>query len=130
MNDGTTPLVLAARLAVEGLVEELSHCHADINAVDDHGQLCKSEAVICFVSKYSTSGLTFFFFFNLFMNIIAIPGKSALHWAAAVNNVEATLVLLKNGANRDMQDNKVSSNRVLCCLHFGVGLSTPLQHMQ
>lgn len=36
-------------------------------------------------------------------------GKSALHWAAAVNNVGATLVLLKNGANRDMQDNKVSS---------------------
>lgn len=35
-------------------------------------------------------------------------GKSALHWAAAVNNVEATLVLLKNGANRDMQNNKVS----------------------
>lgn len=69
MNDGTTPLVLAARLAVEGMVEELIHCHADINAVDDHG-------------------------------------KSALHWAAAVNNVEATLVLLKNGANRDMQDNK------------------------
>uniref|UniRef100_A0A3B3ZAP4 Uncharacterized protein n=1 Tax=Periophthalmus magnuspinnatus TaxID=409849 RepID=A0A3B3ZAP4_9GOBI len=68
MNDGTTPLILAARLAVEGMVEELIHCHADINAVDDH--------------------------------------KSALHWAAAVNNVEATLVLLKNGANRDMQDNK------------------------
>lgn len=69
MNDGTSPLVLAARLAVDGMVEELIHCHADINAVDDHG-------------------------------------KSSLHWAAAVNNVEATLVLLKNGANRDMQDNK------------------------
>lgn len=38
MNDGTTPLILAARLAVEGLVEELIHCHADINAVDDHGK--------------------------------------------------------------------------------------------
>lgn len=37
MNDGTTPLILAARLAVEGMVEELIHCHADINAVDDHG---------------------------------------------------------------------------------------------
>lgn len=34
-------------------------------------------------------------------------GKSALHWAAAVNNVEAAVVLLKNGANKDMQDNKV-----------------------
>lgn len=38
MNDGTTPLILAARLAVEGIVEELIHCHADINAVDDHGK--------------------------------------------------------------------------------------------
>ncbi|KAE8611276.1 hypothetical protein XENTR_v10012396 [Xenopus tropicalis] len=69
MNDGTTPLILAARLAVEGMVADLINCQADVNAVDDHG-------------------------------------KSALHWAAAVNNVEATIVLLKNGANRDMQDNK------------------------
>ncbi|XP_078393428.1 neurogenic locus notch homolog protein 1-like [Cetorhinus maximus] len=69
MHDGTTPLILAARLAVEGMVEELVNCHADVNAVDDFG-------------------------------------KSALHWAAAVNNVEATMVLLKNGANKDMQDNK------------------------
>lgn len=34
-------------------------------------------------------------------------GKSALHWAAAVNNVDATVALLKNGANKDMQDLKV-----------------------
>ena len=39
-------------------------------------------------------------------------GKSALHWAAAVNNVEAAVVLLKNGANKDMQDNKVCENHV------------------
>lgn len=39
MNDGTTPLILAARLAVEGMVEELVHCHADVNAVDDHGKM-------------------------------------------------------------------------------------------
>lgn len=69
MHDGTTPLILAARLAVEGMVEELINCHADVNAIDDFG-------------------------------------KSALHWAAAVNNVEAALVLLKNGANKDMQNNK------------------------
>lgn len=46
--------------------------------------------------------------FGLLLKLLGFPaGKSALHWAAAVNNVEATLVLLKNGANRDMQDNKV-----------------------
>lgn len=45
MNDGTTPLILAARLAVEGMVEELIHCHADINAVDDHGQ--KTNPLLC-----------------------------------------------------------------------------------
>lgn len=42
---------------------------------------------------------------------LAPPGKSALHWAAAVNNVEATIALLKNGANKDMQDSKVSGRR-------------------
>lgn len=37
MHDGTTPLILAARLAVEGMVEELINCHADANATDDSG---------------------------------------------------------------------------------------------
>uniref|UniRef100_A0A8D2LRZ6 Neurogenic locus notch homolog protein 1 n=1 Tax=Varanus komodoensis TaxID=61221 RepID=A0A8D2LRZ6_VARKO len=69
MHDGTTPLILAARLAVEGMLEDLISCHADVNAVDD-------------------------------------LGKSALHWAAAVNNVDAAVALLKNGANKDMQNNK------------------------
>ncbi|XP_032993593.1 neurogenic locus notch homolog protein 1 isoform X2 [Lacerta agilis] len=69
MHDGTTPLILAARLAVEGMLEDLISCHADVNAVDD-------------------------------------LGKSALHWAAAVNNIDAAVVLLKNGANKDMQNNK------------------------
>lgn len=37
MHDGTTPLILAARLAVEGMVEELINCHADANATDESG---------------------------------------------------------------------------------------------
>ena len=69
-NDGTTPMIQAARLAIEGMVEELSNAEADINAMDDFG-------------------------------------KTALHWAAAVNNGEATLILLQHGANRDAQDQKV-----------------------
>ncbi|XP_044539361.1 neurogenic locus notch homolog protein 3-like, partial [Gracilinanus agilis] len=35
MVDGSTALILAARLAVEGMVEELIACHADVNAVDE-----------------------------------------------------------------------------------------------
>ena len=70
MNDGTTPLILSARLAIEGMVEDLINADADINATDD-------------------------------------SGKTALHWAAAVNNVEAVQVLLAHGANRDAQNNKV-----------------------
>lgn len=37
MGDGSTALILAARLAVEGMVEELIACHADVNAVDETG---------------------------------------------------------------------------------------------
>lgn len=44
--------------------------------------------------------------------VFVSSGKSALHWAAAVNNVEAVMVLLKNGANKDMQNNKVLEQSV------------------
>lgn len=33
-----------------------------------------------------------------------IAGKTALHWAAAVNNVTAAMLLLRHGANKDAQD--------------------------
>ena len=67
--DGTTPLILGARLAIEGVVEQLIEAEVDVNCADEHG-------------------------------------KTALHWAASVNNVEAVNVLLANGANRDAQDSK------------------------
>ena len=38
MYDGSTALILAARMAVEGMVEELITCHADVNAVDELGK--------------------------------------------------------------------------------------------
>lgn len=46
------------------------------------------------------------------VSVFVSSGKSALHWAAAVNNVEAVIVLLKNGANKDMQNNKVLEQSV------------------
>ncbi|KAF7236295.1 hypothetical protein EYD10_16959 [Varanus komodoensis] len=71
-HDGCTPLILATRLGVENMVEELVGSHADIRAVDKRG-------------------------------------KSALHWAAAVNNIRAALVLLRNGADCDAQDNRAQT---------------------
>ena len=76
--DGTTPLILAARLAIEGMVEELIQEQADINASDE-------------------------------------AGKSALHWASSVNNVDAVNILLANGANRDAQDAKDETPLFLAC---------------
>jgi len=40
MHDGTTPLMLAVRLAVEGMVEELINADADVNACDAQGNQC------------------------------------------------------------------------------------------
>jgi Notch-like protein len=42
-------------------------------------------------------------------------GKSALHWAASVNNVEAVNTLLAHGANRDAQDSKDETPLFLAC---------------
>ena len=70
MHDGTTALILATRMSIDGMGEELLNNEADVNAADDHG-------------------------------------KTALHWAASVNNVDAAIVLLQHGANRDAQNNRV-----------------------
>lgn len=109
MHDGTTPLILATRLAVEGMVEELINCHADPNAVDDFGmntnkcymlnQISQNIFLTCYFEEAWLFPLTHCSFVSV--------GKSALHWAAAVNNVDAAVVLLKNGANKDLQNNKV-----------------------
>lgn len=104
MHDGTTPLILAARLAVDGMVEELINCHADANATDDSGSSRFYQLIISTVHK-DPCGLGCYD--NQPSPLSLSAGKSALHWAAAVNNVEAAVVLLKNGANKDMQDNKV-----------------------
>ena len=34
-------------------------------------------------------------------------GKTALHWAAAVNSLKVSRELLRNGAKKDVQDEKV-----------------------
>jgi Notch-like protein len=38
--------------------------------------------------------------------VCGVAGKTALHWAAAVNNLEAVVCLLQRGANRGAQDHR------------------------
>ena len=65
-------MILAARLAIESMVEELIQSEADINACYENG-------------------------------------KSALYWAANVNNVDAINTLLG-------QPNMLGSGRLMCTL--------------
>jgi len=37
MNDGTTPLMTAVKLAVEEMVEHLLNCQVEVNATDNKG---------------------------------------------------------------------------------------------
>lgn len=53
MHDGTTPLILATRLAVEGMVEELINSHADPNTVDDAGMNTHTRTHTLSVCKYT-----------------------------------------------------------------------------
>lgn len=62
MYDGSTALILAARLAVEGMVEELITCHADVNAVDELGKCVQ------FVNPLSVLTQTFPFFRKILQN--------------------------------------------------------------
>jgi len=40
MEDGTTPLMTAVKLAVEEMVEQLLSCQVEVNAVDNKGSYC------------------------------------------------------------------------------------------
>lgn len=85
-------------------MEELINCHADANATDDSGSSRPIAPIVSIVYKACCA-------VAITRLVFCHSGKSALHWAAAVNNVEAAVVLLKNGANKDMQDNKVSETK-------------------
>lgn len=79
--DGSTPLILAARLSCEGMCEDL------VVALNQPGALDAQDEA----------------------------GRTALHWAASVNNLKAVQTLVQAGANRDAQDNKEETPLFLAC---------------
>ena len=52
MYDGTTPLMTAVKLAVEGMVEDLLNYQAEVNATDNHGSLCDPAFILSRVGSH------------------------------------------------------------------------------
>ena len=88
-DDHTTPLILAARLASEGMMEQL------ILELTRQNQPALDEQDLC--------------------------GKTALHWAASVDNVIGVKCLISNGANKDSQDSKEETPLFLACREGAYG---------
>ena len=51
---------------------------------------------------------------------LLFTGKTALHWAASVNSLEVTKELLRNGAKKDAQDEKVTQRLNMCFIEQNV----------
>ncbi|CAG2062648.1 unnamed protein product, partial [Timema podura] len=100
MHDGTTPLILAARLAIEGMVEDLINADADINSADNSGKTALHWAAA--VNNVDA------------VNILLAHGanrdaqndkdETPLFLAAREGSYEACKALLDNFANREITD--------------------------
>lgn len=100
MHDGTTPLILAARLAIEGMVEDLINADSDINAADNSGKTALHWAAA--VNNVEA------------VNILLLHGanrdaqddkdETPLFLAAREGSFEACKALLDNFANREITD--------------------------
>ena len=103
MDDGTTPLILAARHDLPDLVRHLIKAGVKVNSADNQG-VC-----MCVICSFCFLGDRFELFPRFLKPLICVViGKTALHWAASVNSLEVTKELLRNGAKKDAQDEKVS----------------------
>lgn len=100
MHDGTTPLILAARLATERMVEDLINADADINAADNSGKTALHWAAA--VNNVDA------------VNILLVHGanrdaqddkdETPLFLAAREGSFEACKALLDTFANREITD--------------------------
>lgn len=107
MNDGTTPLILAARLAIEGMVEALITAEADINAADNSGKTALHWAA----AVNNAEGVNILLMHHANRDAQDDKDETPLFLAAREGSMEACKALLDNFANREITDHMDRSPR-------------------
>uniref|UniRef100_A0A182SFQ8 ANK_REP_REGION domain-containing protein n=1 Tax=Anopheles maculatus TaxID=74869 RepID=A0A182SFQ8_9DIPT len=100
MHDGTTPLILAARLAIEGMVEDLIQADADINAADNSGKTALHWAS----AVNNVDAVNILLSHGANRDAQDDKDETPLFLAAREGSFEACRALLDNFANRDITD--------------------------
>uniref|UniRef100_A0A0A9W2B0 Neurogenic locus Notch protein n=1 Tax=Lygus hesperus TaxID=30085 RepID=A0A0A9W2B0_LYGHE len=100
MHDGTTPLILAARLAIEGMVEDLINADADINAADNSGKTALHWAA----AVNNVDAVNILLSHGANRDAQDDKDETPLFLAAKEGSFEACKVLLDNFSNREITD--------------------------
>lgn len=99
-NDGTTPLILAARLANEGIVEELISADTDVNAADNNGRTALHWAA----AVNNVDAVQILLTHGANRDAQNNKDETPLFQAAREGAYQACKLLLDHYANRDMTD--------------------------
>lgn len=99
-HDGTTPLILAARLAIEGMVEDLINADADINAADNSGKTALHWAA----AVNNVDAVNILLMRHANRDAQDDKEETPLFLAAREGAYEACEALLNNYANREITD--------------------------
>ena len=100
MHDGTTPLILAARLATEGMVEDLINADADINAADNSGKTALHWAA----AVNNEDAVNKLLLHSANRDAQDDKDETPLFLAAREGSYEACKALLEWSANREITD--------------------------
>ncbi|KFM62753.1 Neurogenic locus notch-like protein 2, partial [Stegodyphus mimosarum] len=111
MHDGTTPLILAARLAIEGMVEELVNAEADINAADDHGKTALHWAA----AVNNVDAVRVLISHGVNKDAQDNKEETPLFLAAREGSYQAAKILLENLANKEITDHMDRLPRDVAC---------------
>lgn len=106
-HDGVTPLILAARLAPEGMVEDLINADADINAADNCGKTALHWAAV--VNNVDAVNILLMHHAN--RDAQSDKDETPLFLAAREGCFDAAKSLLDNFANREISDHMDRSPR-------------------